>query len=154
MNSKIQSHMCAKYLTSPRQLKKRVLSSLCANELLELGGRHETRERVAARSQVGSVLAGCPNPTVSEWRPVLWTQNVTLRWAPGDLALEPSSHTRYLGPQTSIPLTSRTSHRGFLSGLRCLWLISRCLFHIVLSFVFELRWQLEKQSDSEVIKQG
>lgn len=61
MNSKMQSHMCTRYLTPPRQLKKRALSSPCANELFELGGRG-TRERAAARSQAGSVLAGCPNP--------------------------------------------------------------------------------------------
>lgn len=71
MNSKMQSHMCTRYLTPPRQLKKWVLSSPCANELLELGGRRGTGERAAAGSQAGSVLAGCPNPTVSEWHPIL-----------------------------------------------------------------------------------
>lgn len=144
MNSKMQSHMCTRYLTPPRQLKKRVLSSPCANELLELGGRctrRGTGERAAAGSQAGSVLAGCPNPTVSEWHPILWTRNVTLR----------QPQETWLGAQLPHPLSGTSDKHstsfssaapGFLSGLRRLWLlISRCLFRIVLTLVFELRWQ-------------
>lgn len=130
--------MCTKCLTHSRHWGSGVFSSLCINELLQLGGSRGARE--AARSQAGSVLAGCPNSTVSEWHPPLWTLNVTLSlpqetWLRAQLP-HPLSGTS--DKYSTFSLICRI--RGFLSLLKCLWLlISQCLFCIVLSLAFELR---------------
>jgi hypothetical protein len=134
--------MCTKRLTHSRHWGSGVFSSLCINEPLEPGGSHGARERLAARTQAGSVLAGCPNSTVSEWRPPLWTQNVTLSlpqetWLRAQLP-HPLSGTS--NKYSTFSLICRI--RGFLSLLKCLWLlISWCLFCIVLSLAFEPRLQ-------------